>query len=221
MIAIPQNNCISSQLLVDRALVWHNNFYSARVTDRYALVQEVGPLQTIELILVDPMSRILSDAEIETLLQEKKVLPHDWRTRLNPRPKANAGHLQSQLKVEGANGHRFRVFVRYNANRIDDFSVVLQFIDEDDLEYTLTRFNGASHKHTNHWEKRRGHDNASFKREYHIHIATERYQREGLAIEGYAEVTTGYSTLDAALREFVLANGFEIEDPDPDQQRMF
>ena len=167
------------------------------------------------------MPRVLSDQEICALLNEPKPLPADWRKKLDPRAKKHSFHLQGHLKVDGNEGNRFRIIARSNELLLNDFSVILQFIDEDDTDYTLTRFNGPSHSHTNHWEKRQGKGKVFLKRTPHIHLATERYQLAGFAIDGYAVETDSYTTFDAAIREFAFGHGFSIEGHDPRQQSMF
>lgn len=158
------------------------------------------------------MSRVLSDAEITALRQEKKTLPHRWSTRLTPKPTAEQVQWRRKLEIKGDNGHEFCVDTRVNALDQLDFSVILSFVDQDGQRYIITRYNGkhASH-HTNKWEKRHGKDNASFEPAFHIHTATERYQLEGFKIDGYAEVTSQYASFDSALRSFVSENGFTIE----------
>lgn len=167
------------------------------------------------------MARIITDEECVALLAERKTLPKNWRNRLQPLPKERAGFSQRDYELEGGRGNRFVVFTRINDNYPNDFSIGLQFIDVDEkIRQTLIRFNGSSHKHTNHWEKIRGMTPHSFHGAFHIHRATERYQRDGQNIDGYAEVTTKFSSFETALQVFVSNFGFEFENNDP-QMRLF
>ena len=45
------------------------------------------------------MSAILSDKDIEILINEKKSLPADYRTKIQVRPKR--GHKERELEVSG------------------------------------------------------------------------------------------------------------------------
>lgn len=119
---------------------------------------------------------------------------------------------QRDLEVEGAGGGRFVVVLRRNLLNRLDFSILLRFVDEDGTEYNLVRYNGRhSSKHTNEWEKRHRRPNASFTNAFHIHRATERYQREfgHKRIEKYAETTERYGSFEAAVNCFLEDNGFE------------
>jgi len=154
------------------------------------------------------MPRVLTDPEIAELLGEAKALPKNWQSRIKPKPKARYQFDERQLDLTTEPGHEFRIVIRRNRQNPLDFSIILMFIDTDG-EYRLTRYNGRhSSSHTNHWEDRRGLANASFGRHFHIHRATERYQVESLAIDGYAEVTDDYSDFDTALEAFLTGCGF-------------
>ncbi|HOE16069.1 MAG TPA: hypothetical protein PLX02_01475 [Syntrophorhabdaceae bacterium] len=52
------------------------------------------------------MAVTLSDNDISRLIQEKKPLPVDFRTKMQIHPKR--GHQESELDVKGANGNEFR-----------------------------------------------------------------------------------------------------------------
>ncbi len=99
-----------------------------------------------------------------------------------------------------------------------DFSIILTFVDKDRTEYRLLRFNGRHpSQHTNKLEKRKGLSNSVFRNRFHIHRATERYQVDGLEIDGYAEVTERYDSFDSALTIFVSENGIKTPDGGPDE----
>jgi hypothetical protein len=161
------------------------------------------------------MTRILSDSEILLLIGERKPLPQRWSTRLKPKPVSGQSHLRKKLEIKGHDGNEFVIDLRVNSLDQLDFSVIHSFIDQDGQRYIITRFNGKHQSiHTNKWEKKYGKANASFRPCFHIHRATERYQNEGFAIDGYAEVTSEYASFDAALRCFLQSNGFVQEGDD-------
>ncbi len=162
------------------------------------------------------MARILTDEEIAELLQEPKQLLHNWETRLRPHPTSNFKFTQRDCEIKGENGHMFRIIIRHNMVNPLDFSIILIFRDEDGTEFNLCRYNGKHpSQHTNKLEKSEGLSNSSFRNVFHIHTATQRYQEEGLNIDGYAEVTNEYSSFDTALRTFVRTNGFSVPDDEP------
>lgn len=145
------------------------------------------------------MARILSDAEIQQLLQEPKPLPQNWEARLRLRPKSQEAFHQRDCFVQGSNGHEFRLILRSNHLHPQDFSILLLFKDADGIEYILRRHNGAHPSmHTNEYEKRQNLPNAELPICFHRHLATERYQRAGLRIDGYAERTNDYHDIQTA-----------------------
>jgi hypothetical protein len=156
------------------------------------------------------LQRLLTDAEIETLTEDPKRLPHNWRTRLRPRPKQRYQYDERDLAVQGESGNKFRVIARRNRQNLLDFSVILIFEDSDGTEYRLIRYNGVHpSRHTNKWEKEKGLPNSSFGPAFHIHRATERYQLAGYAIDGYAEPTDAFTDFDSALDAFLDGCGFQ------------
>jgi len=139
----------------------------------------------------------LSDEEIETLVALAKYLPADYRTRLRSRTRPySAQHEEAQLDVPLENTGTFRIIVRKNRINPLDFCVILGYLPPERLKlFRLRRHNGV-HQHTNRLE------GSSF-RAFHIHHATQRYQEAGWDIDGYAEPTDRYTTVDAALEIFL------------------
>ena len=157
------------------------------------------------------MTRVLTEEDISELLQEAKPLQQNWESRLRPRPKSNFKFTQRDCEVHGNDGHVFRIIIRHNIINPLDFSIILTFKDEDETELCLCRYNGKHpSQHTNKLEKTKSLPDSSFRNAFHIHMATQRYQEEGLEIDGYAEVTRSYSSFDTALRVFVRSNGFSV-----------
>lgn len=148
----------------------------------------------------------LTDAEIAALVHEEKVLPLEYRQRLVVRQKH--GHKERELTVSGQSGRSFRIILRESNFNPMDFSAILAYLPHDtNIPFRLRRYNGKSHEHTNKIEKQTFYD-------FHIHMATERYQQIGEEKEdAYAEVTNRYGDLQAALNcllkdcGFVLATG--------------
>ena len=112
-------------------------------------------------------------------------------SRLQLRPKR--GHSERKLDITGANGSEFRLILRQNLLNVLDFSVILAYsVSSSSQVFLLRRYNGKSHEHTNKIERQTFYD-------FHIHFATERYQRSGWKDEAYAEVTNRYGDFQGAL----------------------
>ena len=77
------------------------------------------------------------------------------------------------LELRGDAGSEFSVMLRQNKINRLDFSVILAVrVPQSNLLFRLRRYNGKSHEHANHIEGDTFYD-------YHIHMATERYQEIG------------------------------------------
>lgn len=137
------------------------------------------------------MAIMYSDEEIESLVQQRKPLPVDWRKRIGP--KSKRGHDERQLDLIGNEDDKFRLIFRRNHINSLDFSLILAIqVPESNQFFRLRRYNGKSHEHTNHIESETFYD-------FHIHFATERYQGIGAREDAYAEPTDRYSDLYGAL----------------------
>jgi len=157
------------------------------------------------------MAGIYSDKEIIALVQERKPLPTDWRTRVQLRPKR--GHEERDLELTGDAGSEFRVILRKNDLNPLDFSVILAVrIPQSNQLFRLRRYNGKSHEHTNHIEGDTFYD-------FHIHMATERYQEIGTREDAYAEAVDRYADFHGALR--CLIDDTNLELPPSDQASLF
>lgn len=141
-----------------------------------------------------------SDQEIEELLQERKVLPDNWYSRLIRPNKA-----KGELTVIGDKGNEFRIIVRPDDAMPLDFSVILVVIPPRSKDFKLRRYNGQHGGHRNRIEKERIEG-------FHIHCATERYQRRGLKEETYAVRTTRYNNYEDALHCLIEDANF-VEPP--------
>ena len=138
------------------------------------------------------MAITYSEREIATLVQERKPLPADWRNSMRLKPKR--GHREQQLDLTGDAKSEFRVILRQNSINRLDFSVILAVrVPDSNQWFRLRRYNGKSHEHTNQIEEVTFHD-------FHIHVATERYQEFGPREDSYAEQTRRYGDIYGAFR---------------------
>ena len=152
------------------------------------------------------MVEILTDQEIRDLLQEPKPLPKNFRKRIEVRPKH--GHKERELFVKGRQGSEFRLILRQSDFNRLDFSVILVLRPRKSSQhFRLCRYNGKSHEHTNPLEGETFYD-------YHIHLATERYQESGYREDTYAEITDRYTELAGAIECLIDDCGFERPEHD-------
>lgn len=144
------------------------------------------------------MTIVLTDEEIAALLAERKPLPPDYQTRIQT--KLKRGHKERELEIKGDAGNDFRLVVRQSASNPFDFSVILIYCPlGTNQTFRLRRCNGRSHEHTNVLERVTFYD-------FHIHMATERYQELGTKEDSYAEPTDRFSDLGGAV-DCPLADG--------------
>ena len=152
-----------------------------------------------------------TDQEIAALIVERKPLPHDYRTRIQLREKQ--GHKERELDVRGENGNEFRLILRQSSFNPLDFSIILAVLPPDTNQpFRLKRYNGKSHEHTNHIEGNTFYD-------FHIHIATERYQEIGIREDAYAEPTENFADFHSAIRCMINECAFAL--PKNDQLSLF
>lgn len=164
------------------------------------------------------MARVLTDNEIAELIDDPKPLPQNWQARLQLRPKRGLQYEERQLDVTSTIGRNYRFVARRNRQNPLDFSIMLIYEDGDGSEYRLIRYNGKTSRHTNNWEKHRGQPDHTFEPGFHIHRATERYQRDGYKIDGYAELTDSYTEYNSAFDAFF--DGCNFRRPESPQQRL-
>ena len=143
-----------------------------------------------------------TDQEIESLVQERKRLPADWRRRT--RMASKRGHKEQHLDVLGNGGTEFRMILRESTINILDFSVILAvLVPQSTQVFRLRRYNGRSHEHTNHIEGESFYD-------FHIHLATRRYQEVGAREDAYAQPTDRYGTIHDAFRCLLADASFDV-----------
>ena len=94
------------------------------------------------------MAAKYSDAEIATLLAEKKPLSEDFRSKMRLRNKR--GHQEQELDIQGVSGNSFRLILRKSSFNALDFSIILAHCPAGSNQiFRLRRYNGKSHEHTN------------------------------------------------------------------------
>ena len=151
---------------------------------------------------------LLTDADIKVLIDERKIL--NKPKEFNPILVEKLDKWEYKKKLNGANKHTFQIYIWKSKHRERIFSVGL-FVQIGGDWVPLKRYNGDQ-VHTNKIEKTRV-------KGYHIHQATERYQRAYNDIDGFAVETRNYTTWEGALKQLIRDNhvGPEI----PHSQQLF
>lgn len=154
--------------------------------------------------------RIFTDAELDALRSEGKVLPPNWRARLVGKARQGSGSVGGSFELRGEQENVFRLYARRNIENLFDFSVGLAFIAPDGTSYMLARYNGSSHAHTNVLEQQ------FFEDRFHIHRGTERYlQKFGVdGMDRFAEPTERFYSYDSAMDLAIADLGFASTDND-------
>ena len=147
------------------------------------------------------MLNILSDEAINALILETKTVPDGLRpfAKLIERNK----HRRRDYEVACASsGNNFVIAIRQSTLNTFDFSAILGYrMPGLNTIFRLRRYNGKSHQHTNAIEKN------NF-RDFHVHTATERYQRHGPREDHFAVVDTRYWNIDGAVDCLLKDCGF-------------
>jgi hypothetical protein len=152
-----------------------------------------------------------SDADIARLLIERKQLSQDFRTQTRLREKK--GHKEQELDIRGVDGNHFRLILRQSNHNVLDFSIILAYCPAETTQcFRLRRYNGKSHEHTNTIESDSFYD-------FHIHVATERYQELGSREDAYAERSNRFSDFSSALD--CMLSDCALELPEDPQQKLF
>ena len=141
----------------------------------------------------------LTDAEIQSLIKEPKQLgvSLDALLRKMNTKKTNPSYLQVNYSFpRNTNAGEWYIFIRQSKDDPFNFSCGMCLIPENrNQHFRLMRYNGKNHEHTNHLE------NQSPFYDFHIHRATERYQKTAYKAEDhYAEPTDRYASLKEAVR---------------------
>ena len=143
---------------------------------------------------------ILSDEQISALISERKAIPNG----LCPLEKMSIRNLHKRKDFEfaGDSGSNFTIAVRQSTLNMMDFSVILGYkLPGLFTIFRLRRYNGKSHHHSNTLEGDSIYD-------FHIHVATQRYQMAGFKEEHYAAATHRYYDLNSAIQCLLDDCGF-------------
>ena len=143
-----------------------------------------------------------TDDEIIKLINERKSLPGGWREQMKLRRKE--GHKEYDLDIFSELGNMFRLKLRQSAEKPLNFSAILA-VRQPKFRgfFRLLRYNGLHAPHTNRIE-------GNVIDGYHIHMATERYQKRGFDEDTYAEATDRYVDLEGALICLLEDAGFAL-----------
>ena len=89
-----------------------------------------------------------TDQQIAELINERKVLPDDWRIQLDK---------NDSLYIIGERGNRFRIITNLNTKYPSDFSVILAVVNpKKGADFRIRRYNGMHKRsHINKIENRR------------------------------------------------------------------
>lgn len=138
------------------------------------------------------MEVFLTDKEIKELIIERKqmsISPDELFRSM----KDKRGHKGAEHFIERLDGSSFVLKIRLSNENSLDFSAILGYVPPKSTKlFLIRRYNGKSHEHRNKLEK----EDVFY--DFHIHTATERYQREGVKEEYFAVITDRYSTVQEA-----------------------
>jgi len=143
----------------------------------------------------------LRDEVIQQLIKERKALPSGlFSGRVLT---TRNGHFRKDFPLSPTrSGNEFMVKIRQSIINPADFSVILCYrMPGLNTFFKLRRYNGK-HTHTNTIEGNRFHD-------FHVHTATERYQKKGVQEELFAEISTRHYDLQSAVECLIADCGFD------------
>ena len=162
----------------------------------------------------------LTDREIQDLIDEPKQMNRSAGSLLQGmKIKRGRGtsYQQNSLKFSRSNGEgEWLIYLRCNRENPFDFSCGLGFIPKGRGQaFTLIRYNGKSHQHTNRLE------NEETFYDFHIHRATEKYQKSSYDDEHHAQPTDLYTNLHGAFKILLADCKATDVNSDDRQTRLF
>lgn len=162
----------------------------------------------------------LTDKEIQNLIDEPKQMNRSAGSLLHgmkARSGRGASHQQKSLKFPRSSGEgEWLIYLRRSIENPFDFSCGLGFIPEGRTQaFTLRRYNGRSHQHTNRLE-----NGATFY-DFHIHHATEKYQHASYDDEHHAQPTDLYTDINGAFKNLLTDCKVMDNSLDDRQVRLF
>jgi len=146
------------------------------------------------------MSQIrVTEEQVQQLLLEEKAVPIGLSS---PQMTAKSGCYRKSFEFKGAAGSEFVVKLRQTVMNPANFSVILGYrLPGSYSVFRLRRYNGK-HRHINVLEDEIFHD-------FHIHMATERYQkRSGFWEDHYAQPTNRHFDFRSAIEAMIEDCGF-------------
>jgi hypothetical protein len=144
---------------------------------------------------------LIAEGTIAQLIDEAKDIPSGLCVPPKSMIRRN-GHWQKSYEFDCPSGNRFVVKIRQSCVNPLNFSVILGYVLPGSYTvFRLRRYNGKSHHHTNVLE------NESFY-DFHVHTATERYQRPGFNEDHFAETTSRFYDLGSAVQCLLSECGF-------------
>ncbi|HXO42343.1 MAG TPA: hypothetical protein VN999_12895 [Thermoanaerobaculia bacterium] len=150
---------------------------------------------------------ILTDREIQELIAEPKQLPTDFGLVAL---KTRRGSRFAGIDFATTAGNKYFIFLRQSLYNPLAFSAGLGY-HLSTRDFRLKRYNGKFHEHTNPLEHETFYD-------FHIHMATERYQLRGNREDCYAErAGQRFGSLKDAF--YCLMDDCNVVLPGPPEQR--
>lgn len=139
---------------------------------------------------------IYTDYEIDQWMRERKELPNDWQMRI---------WNDKELVVRGEK-YKYKIIINDKYHTVPSFSVVLiVYPTDDNYVFRLRRYDSPHGKHKNQLENTYVGAN-----DFHIHIATERYQKEcDDDMDKYAETTDRFNDIPSALKCLIKDANFQ------------
>jgi hypothetical protein len=150
---------------------------------------------------------IITEQQIEEYINEEKILPAEFKPIFKDRN--NQNFFEKNITCE--TGNEYKIIIRQSQINPLDFSIIFGIIINGKI-FRIKRYNGDSHGHTNKLEDEQLEG-------FHIHVATERYQKRGFQPEGFAKSTSTYSDWQTALKVMLRENNFKIKTT-KDQKRL-
>jgi hypothetical protein len=140
------------------------------------------------------MEIFFDDTAIATIISAPKLISSDDYDNLFHLSREKKQHKEKDITIPRDDESSYKLIIRSSKINPLDFSVILALCFSDSNRmFKLRRYNGKSHRHRNKIEDQVFYD-------FHVHEATERYQRLGVKEEYFAQPTSEYSDLTGAIR---------------------
>ena len=146
----------------------------------------------------------VSETDLFTVQQFRMVGKTNPRAPWRERP---GRHRQRNFTAEAEGAAVYRIYLRQNLDDDQDFSCGLALVQKGGKPPSLVRCNGASHAH------------GEIRYRCHIHRATAEAMSAGRKVDGHADATDRYRTLEGALAcliEVCAVQGLTAQHDEPD-----